>query len=161
MWPATIVLTLVWAGLFGSFSAETLLSGFAVSGAAVYYVGRGRGGGGCRFGKFRLGKIPKLLGFAGYYLSELVKSNLVIAYDVVTPRHHMKPGVIAVPIRAETDLEITLLANLITMTPGTLSLDLSPDRKTLYVHAMYIDDPDALRKEISENLERRVLEILR
>jgi multicomponent Na+:H+ antiporter subunit E len=47
------------------------------------------------------------------------------------------------------------------MTPGTLSLDISPDRKTLYVHAMYINDPDKLRAEIKENFERRVLELLR
>ena len=72
----------------------------------------------------------------------------------------MRPGVIGIPIRAKTDLEITILANLITMTPGTLSLDISPDRRTLYIHAMYIHDPGALRKDIQENLERRVLELL-
>jgi multicomponent Na+:H+ antiporter subunit E len=69
--------------------------------------------------------------------------------------------VIGIPLEAKTDLEITVLANLITMTPGTLSLDVSPDRKTLYVHAMYIKNPEALRFDIKENLERRVLELLR
>ena len=54
-----------------------------------------------------------------------------------------------------------MLANLITMTPGTLSLDISPDRKTLYVHAMYIRDPEALRRDIQENFEPRVLALLR
>lgn len=54
-----------------------------------------------------------------------------------------------------------MLANLITMTPGTLSLDISEDRKILYIHAMYIHDIDALRADITDNLERRVLEILR
>jgi multicomponent Na+:H+ antiporter subunit E len=73
----------------------------------------------------------------------------------------MTPGVVAIPIRAKTDLEITLLANLISMTPGTLSLDVSEDRKTLYVHAMYVKDPQDLRDDITNNLERRVLEILR
>ena len=53
-----------------------------------------------------------------------------------------------------------VLANLITMTPGTLSLDVSPDRKTLYVHAMYINDPEALRCDIKENLERRARALL-
>jgi multicomponent Na+:H+ antiporter subunit E len=73
----------------------------------------------------------------------------------------MKPGIIAVPLDAETDFEITLLANLITMTPGTLSLDLSDDRKTLYVHAMYITDPEKIRHSIKHDLERRVLAVLR
>ncbi len=91
----------------------------------------------------------------------MVKSNAIIAYDVLTPTHHMKPVVIGIPIKAQTDLEITVLANLITMTPGTLSLDISPDRKTLYVHAMYIRDPEALRRDIQENFEPRVLALLR
>jgi multicomponent Na+:H+ antiporter subunit E len=101
-----------------------------------------------------------LVAFAGYYLWEMLKANAIIAYDVLTPTHHMKPGVIAIPTDARTDLEITVLANLITMTPGTLILDVSPDRRTLYVHAMYIDDPAALRRDIKENLERRVLALL-
>ena len=60
-----------------------------------------------------------------------------------------------------TDLEITLLANLITVTPGSFSLDVSDDRSVLYVHAMYVDDPEALRREIKDGFERRVLELLR
>ena len=73
----------------------------------------------------------------------------------------MKPGIIAIPLEAKTDFEITLLANLITMTPGTLSLDLSEDRRTLYVHAMYIHDPEKIRASIKNDLERRVLEVFR
>jgi multicomponent Na+:H+ antiporter subunit E len=84
-----------------------------------------------------------------------------MAYDVVTPGFHMRPAVVAVPLDVETDLEITLLANLITVTPGSFSLDVSDDRKVLYVHAMYVDDPDEYRREIKEGFERRVLELLR
>ncbi|GAB4175203.1 MAG: Na+/H+ antiporter subunit E [Terrimicrobiaceae bacterium] len=157
MLPAThILLTLVWAGLLGEISMSTLVSGFLLSYGILAFLSRGTAAYASYFGK-----IPKVLAFAAYYLKELVRSNLIIAYDVLTPTHHMKPGVVAVPIRAETDLEITLLANLISMTPGTLTLDLSPDRKTLYVHAMYIADPQALRDDIIQNLENRVLEILR
>lgn len=73
------------------------------------------------------------------------------------------PGVVAIPLDARTDLEITLLANLITLTPGSVALDLSEDRSVLYVHAMYIDggDVEAYRRSIKEGLERRVLELLR
>lgn len=49
----------------------------------------------------------------------------------------MKPGVIALPLSARTEMEITLVANLISLTPGTLSLDVSDDRKVLYIHAMF------------------------
>ncbi len=73
------------------------------------------------------------------------------------------PGVVAIPLDARTDAEITLLANLITLTPGSVSLDLSEDRRVLYVHAMYIvgGDVDAYRRSVKEGLERRVLELLR
>jgi multicomponent Na+:H+ antiporter subunit E len=73
------------------------------------------------------------------------------------------PGVVAIPLDARTDFEITLLANLITLTPGSVSLDLSEDRRVLYVHAMYIDggDVEAYRRSVKEGLERRVLELLR
>ncbi|MCX7868503.1 MAG: Na+/H+ antiporter subunit E [Terrimicrobiaceae bacterium] len=151
-----LLLALLWAGLFGEFSATTLLSGFLLSYFVLMVVARGGAGYASYFGK-----IPKVLAFGLYYLKELVKSNLIVAYDVLTPKHHMRPGVVAIPIRARTDFEITLLANLISMTPGTLSLDISADRKVLFVHAMYVKDPEELRRDITENLERRVLEILR
>ena len=156
MYPAlNIILAVVWAGLIGAFNFETLASGFIASYFVLQFVTRGRPGHDAYFGR-----VPRLLGFIAYYLWEMVKSNAVIAYDVLTPTHHMKPGVIAVPLSAKTDLEITALANLITMTPGTLSLDVTPDRRTLYVHAMYITDADALRRDIKDNLERRVLALL-
>jgi len=157
MYPAIILLlTFVWSGLLGGITLENLVSGFVVSYVILYLVTRGMSG----HDRF-FGRLPKFLGFVVYYLWELVKSNAIIAYDVLTPTHHMKPGVIGIPLEAETDLEITVLANLITMTPGTLSLDVSPDRRTLYVHAMYIHDPEALRRDIKDNLERRVLDLLR
>jgi multicomponent Na+:H+ antiporter subunit E len=151
-----IVLTLVWAGLFGVVNAETLISGFVISYIVLFILSRSQ-----RESPAYFSKVPKVLSFIAYYLWELLKSNFIVAYDVLTPTHHMTPGVVAIPIRAKTDFEIALLANLITMTPGTVTLDVSEDRKTLYVHAMYIDDPETLRADITNNLERRVLEILR
>ena len=151
-----LILTLVWSGLLGGITLANLVSGFVVSYFLLWLVTRGQRG---HDGYF--GKLPRVLGFIGYYLWELIKSNAIIAYDVLTPTHHMKTWVIGIPIEAKTDLEITALANLITMTPGTLSLDISPDRKTLYVHAMYIHDPEELRRDIKENFEPRVLALLR
>jgi multicomponent Na+:H+ antiporter subunit E len=151
-----IVLALVWSGLMGGLSLANLVSGFVLSYLVLAFLTRDQPGHERYFGKVR-----KFLAFLVYYLKELIISNGVIAYDILTPSFHMTPGVVGIPLDARTDLEITVLANLITMTPGTLSLDISPDRKTLYVHAMYIRDPDALRSDIKNNLERRVLELLR
>ncbi len=105
-------------------------------------------------------KILKIVNFIFFYVWEVIRSNLRIAYDVLTPRHRMKPGILAIPLENNSDLEILAIFNLITMTPGTLSLEVSQDRKFLYIHAMYIDDPDKLRNELKSNIERRVREIL-
>jgi multicomponent Na+:H+ antiporter subunit E len=93
------------------------------------------------------------------FLWQIVLANLRVAYDVLTPRHHMRPGIIALPLDVGSDVEITLLANLITLTPGSLSLEVSVDHKVLYVHAMYIDDVEALQRRIKGSLERRILEM--
>ncbi len=99
--------------------------------------------------------------FAVLYLWELILANLRVAYDVMTPTRRMRPGVLAIPLDANTDVEITLLANLITLTPGSVSLDVSSDRRFLYLHAMYIDDVEEYRKSVKDTLEKRVLEVLR
>jgi multicomponent Na+:H+ antiporter subunit E len=81
----------------------------------------------------------------------------------IAAESYVCPGVIAIPLDARTDAEIALLANLITLTPGSVTLDLSEDRRVLYVHAMYIDggDVEAYVRSVKEGLERRVLELLR
>jgi multicomponent Na+:H+ antiporter subunit E len=85
MYPAiNLVLTFVWCGLLGGLTLANLVSGFVVSYALLWLVTRGHRG---HDGYF--GKLPRLLGFIGYYLWELVKSNAIIAYDVLTPTHHM------------------------------------------------------------------------
>ena len=77
----------------------------------------------------------------------------------MTPQQRMRPAIVAIPLDVRRDFEITLLANLITLTPGTLSLDVSSDKRVLYVHSMYVDDIDAFRREIKNGFERRVKEL--
>ncbi|MDX5436996.1 MAG: Na+/H+ antiporter subunit E [Pontibacter sp.] len=106
-------------------------------------------------------KMPKAISFAAYFLKELLIANLKIAYDIVTPRYHMQPTIIALPLSVKTDFEITLLACIITLTPGTLSIDVSSDRKVLYVHSLYIrhNDIENLKQYIKQGFERRILEL--
>ncbi|AMD01272.1 MULTISPECIES: Na+/H+ antiporter subunit E [Halomonas] len=105
-------------------------------------------------------RIPRILRFLGFFIKELVQANLRVGFDILTPPWHMKPGVIAMPLEARTELEITMVANLISLTPGTLSLDVSDDRKVLYIHAMFLDDEEELRRNLKE-MECRALELFR
>ena len=91
----------------------------------------------------------------------MLLANLRVAYEVLTPGYQMRAAIIAIPLDAESDMEITVLANLITLTPGTLSLDVSADRKTLYIHAMHVHDVEKFRNDIKVRLERSVMEVFK
>jgi len=106
-------------------------------------------------------RVIKILYLAGYFIWQLLVSNFRVLWDVVTPKHISKPGVIAVPLDAESDFEIMMVANLVSLTPGSLTLDVSDDRKRLYVHMMFLDDVEAARREIKQGIEKRVLEAIR
>ncbi|MGB0497111.1 MAG: Na+/H+ antiporter subunit E [Rubricella sp.] len=107
-------------------------------------------------------KPIKLLNLIVYFLWDLVTSSFQVAWDVVTPRLRAQPKLLLLPMDAKTDGEITLTANLISLTPGTLSLDVSEDRQQLLVHAMFAaKDPDATKRDLKDGIERRVLEVTR
>jgi multicomponent Na+:H+ antiporter subunit E len=149
-----IMLSLVWAMLNGEINPANLIVGF-IFGYFVLFLARGALGPSPYFGR-----ALNLIHFAAFFLYEIFNSNIKVARDVLTSRHYMKPRIIAVPLDARTDAEITLLANLISLTPGSLSLDVSGDKKTIYVHTMYAGDADAAKREIKDGLERWVLKLL-
>jgi multicomponent Na+:H+ antiporter subunit E len=150
-----LTLALAWCAITGELTFLNLLLGFLIG----YFALRRPPGAVETPRYFR--KLRQLLEFALFFAKEILLSAARVAYDVVTRTHHMRPAVLAVPLQARTALEIALLANLITLTPGSLSLDLSPDRRTLYVHRMFVDDPDIAVAELKTGFERRVLELLR
>ena len=85
-------------------------------------------------------------------------SCAIVTRDVLTPGHDARPAIVAIPLSVTTTFQIVTLANLISLTPGSLNLDLSPDHKTLYMHVMFVDDPDEIRRQIKSGLERRLME---
>jgi multicomponent Na+:H+ antiporter subunit E len=151
-----MLLAIAWAALQGEFSLRTLLTGQILG--YVILVGLVRGG--VLQSSPYIGRVHQVLRLAAYFFRELVKANLRLALDVATPRFHMRPGIIAVPLDATKDGQILLLSMLINTTPGSVALDVSPDKKTLYVHVMYMDSPDAAREDIKQGFERRVLGVL-
>lgn len=153
----TIALAIVWAAVTGEFSLANLLLG-ALVGAVGLFLVRDRVGS-PRF----LRRAMRALSLGLLFLWELNVSAVKVGILVLTPniRARLKPGIIAFPLTVKSDAEITLLANLITLTPGTLSVDVSDDRSTLYVHAISVPDREALVASIAKGFERRVLEVFR
>jgi len=151
-----LLLTLAWIALTGQFTLANFTFGFLLGYIMLWLVQRATGP------SSYFGKARQTLGFVLFFVREVIKANLHVAYIVLNPRYRLHPAVIAVPLEARTDTEITLLANLITLTPGSLSIDVSADRKVLYVHTMDLgDDPARFRQKIKEGFERRLLEVLR
>ncbi len=107
-------------------------------------------------------RIEKIIGLTVFFLYDLLVSSTKVAYDVLTPNLKAKPRFLAVPLDAKTDPEILLTANLISLTPGSLSVDISEDRKTLLVHTMFGDrTPDQQRQDLKDGMEKRVIEALK
>lgn len=156
MFLLNLLLALLWAAFNGSFAPATLGAGF-VLGYIVLFIAR-RALAPSDYHK----QLWRAFAFFAVYLRDIVLASLRVAYDVLTPTMYMKPGIVGIPLDVRTDVQIAVLANLVSLTPGTLSLDVSADRKVLYIHAMYIDDwdVDRLRASLKLELERRVLELL-
>jgi len=147
-----LILAVIWAALLGEITLFKLASGFLIGFAALWLI-QPLTGSSSYF--FRVYAWLKLIVMFHY---ELVVSSMQVAWDIITPRHRARPAIIDVPLDVQSDAGILLVTNLITLPPGTLSLDVSDDRKTLKVHAMFADNPDELRRTLKSGMERWVID---
>lgn len=138
-----------------SFTLQSLMAGFAVGFGALWLTRPLYSD----ISYFR--RSATILRLLIFFAKALFVSNLRVLWDVITPSQISRPGIIRLSLDASTDLEIMMVANLISLTPGTLSIDLSENRRYLYVHVMFLDDVDAACRELKQGLEQRVLEVLR
>ncbi len=148
-----ILLALAWGAVTGLMNMTNLLAGFAIGYGILWIATRGTD----RARYFV--RVANLLRFAAYFLWELVVATARVAVYIITPKQRMKPAILAIPVQGRSAAEITLLANVITLTPGSLSLDVSADGSTLYAHVMNAADVEATRRQIEDGLGQRVREV--
>lgn len=110
---------------------------------------------------FQPRKWGVLVKLAYNFFYELVMSNVQVAFVVARPKLVVQPALIRLPIELENDLSIMLLANMITMTPGTISMDVADDRKSLVVHCLNVTDIEGTKKTIKEKFELPLRELER
>jgi multicomponent Na+:H+ antiporter subunit E len=147
----SILLALAWAALQGEITLANLLVGYVLGYVILALLARG-------------GVLPASLAskaghaiqLAGFFVRELILANVRVALDVVRPRTAISPAVISIPLDVTSDSEILLLSMLINITPGSVTIDLSDDRRTLYVHVMHMKTAEESRREIKDGFERRV-----
>jgi multicomponent Na+:H+ antiporter subunit E len=146
-----LLLALAWAALQGEITLGNLLVGYGLAYVILAVLAKG-------------GVLPSTLGkrtayavgLAGFFFWELILANVRVALDVLRPHTSIRPAVVAIPLDVTSDGEILLLSMLINITPGSVTIDLSEDRRTLYVHVMHMTTPEASRHEIKNGFERRV-----
>ncbi|APO73990.1 Na+/H+ antiporter subunit E [Rhizobium etli 8C-3] len=150
-----LLLAIAWVAVSGSASLHNLVLGFVLGTIALAIVREPLGS------KGYLRRTRLVLSLTLLFLKELALSAWTVARTVLRPRMEIRPGIFAFPLTVDRDLEITLLANLITLTPGTLSVDVSQDHRTLYVHALDCSDPEATKRAIASGFERKIMEAFR
>ncbi|MGB0681688.1 MAG: Na+/H+ antiporter subunit E [Magnetovibrionaceae bacterium] len=148
-----LVLAMVWGAVTASFAPGNLLFGFILGFFALWLVRE-------RFDQRNFFRPARVLRLVGVFLKELLLSSYRVARDTLRPQMTFQPAVIAMPLDLKQDVEIMLLANLISLTPGTLSVDVSTDKSTLYIHAMNVEDPKELCREIKDGFEHLIKDAL-
>lgn len=139
--PLLVWLLAVWFALWEEVSVANALSGLAVAGAITYLHPLG----GDRQGRLHPLAAARLL---AYFAWKLLEATALVAWEVLTPRSHIRQGILAVPLRTTSPTITTLVANMITLTPGTVTIDIDEGGRVLYVHVLHLHDPEAVRRDL-------------
>jgi len=139
----TIWLTGLWMVLWRSTTPGTIVTGVLLAVALTWSVRRSD----VHRRHHRVHLLP-LARYFGHMAVELVKSNVILGYEVLTPTDYTTPGVLEVRLPECSELVLTVIANSITLTPGTMTLELRPETSTLLVHVLHLRNVEAAREEI-------------
>ncbi|MDQ0113187.1 Na+/H+ antiporter subunit E [Paenibacillus harenae] len=150
-----LVIAVVWMFLNDNWTASGFIVGFLIGAITIglmrrfwpqpYYL-------------IRLWAVVKLLAL---FMKELIVSSYAVLVHIVRPKLTIRPGIFAYKTELKSDWEVTVLSCLICLTPGTLTMDVSRDGGTLYIHAMDIDDVEELSRQIKGSFEKAIMEVTR
>ena len=148
-----VLLFVVWLLLTNSFTLGNILLAVFLAWGIAFLIS------GLQSDTAKVKKPLKAFKYVLVLLGDIFVSNLVVAKQVLGPMHQLQPGFIAIPLDLKESLPITLLASTISLTPGTVSTEISTDLKTLYVHALHVTDEQALILSIKQRYEAPLKEI--
>lgn len=140
--PLLAWLLVVWLALWGEVSVANLLSGLAVGSALlVVFPNPSLSWGGPL-------RPMRVVIFHAYFLFKVCQATAIVAWEVVTPGSRIREGIIGVAITADSDAVVTVVANAITLTPGTLTVEVGENPPTLFVHVLHLHDVEEVRMEV-------------
>ena len=148
-----MILALTWMFLTTSATGSYFIIGYLL-GAIILYLFR-------RFfdTPFYLRKVVAVIQLLLIFIKELFIANFDVFKTILRPKLELTPGIFTYETSLKKDWQITLLANMITLTPGTLVMDISPDNKTLYIHALNVGEIDEMTDGIRNSFERVIKEV--
>ncbi|SDC18278.1 multicomponent Na+:H+ antiporter subunit E [Paenibacillus sp. UNCCL117] len=150
-----LMIAAVWMFLQNEWSAAQFIVGFLVGAGCIGLLRR--------FWPhdFYLRRLWAVLKLLALFAKELIASSIAVSLQLLRPKLAIRPGIFAYKTELKSDWEITVLSCLICLTPGTLTLDVSPDGQTLYIHALDIEDSEQLSGQIKETFEQAIMEVTR
>jgi len=153
----SVLLALIWAVITADTSILNILLGWSIGLVALWFVRKDIAN------PVLFDKARRIVSLTMLFFYELALSAIRVAFLVLTPnlKAQLKPAIIAFPLTAKSDQEITLLANLITLTPGTLSVDVSKDRQFIFVHVLSITEKSEVINSIAQGFEDKIIEVFR
>lgn len=159
--PAQLLLNLFIAFLWMTLMDEdelrftTFFAGFLVGIGIIFFMHRFLGT------QFYLRRLYSTLKLIFIFISELTQSSIIVLKQILSPRLKIKPGIFKYETVLKSDVEVTMLSLLLTLTPGSVVMEVSPEGNVLYIHAMDVEQSkDALLSQLG-NFEKAIMEVTR
>ena len=152
-----LLLSLVWVALTGHLNYTNFLFGFIMGFFILWLLARVSKAEERNY----FYRVPKIILFIFSFFYDMIRANIEVAREIMTPQLNMTPGIIAYEHKLKTDFEITMMTNLIALTPGTMVLKISDDKKILYIHGLYVRDKEKFIERMRNGLEKKLIEIIR
>ncbi len=158
MFAYHLILTAAWLALTGDLTVSNTVVGFVLGYAALWLASRATGSKSRSAAYVR--RFVTILKFIGYFIKSILAANLSMAKAVLSSNDKLTPAIVEIPLTVKNPAAVTFLANWITLTPGTLTLEVAADSSRLFVHTFQGgDDIDSFRDEIKRDFEKRVIEV--
>ncbi len=152
-----LLLSLVWVALTGHLNYTNFMFGFIMGFFILWVLARASKAEERNY----FYRVPKIILFIFSFFYDMIQANIEVTREIMTPELNMTPGIIAYEHSLKTDFEITMLTNLIALTPGTMVLKISDDKKILYIHGLYVKDKEKFIERLRNGLEKKLIEIIR
>lgn len=152
-----LLLSLIWVALTGHLNYTNFIFGLVLGFFILWLLSKGVE----KEDKKYFYRVPRILYFLLTFLYDMIIANFEVAREIITPKLYVTPGIIAYEHKLKSDFEITIFTNLIALTPGTMVLKISEDKKILYIHGLYMNDKEKFISKMKNGLEKKLIQILR